>query len=121
MFLEICSPLNEKVKSERVGIYVEYSFPCVLESLPMTHECPHPPYLSLNYEFCLSLPLTKKSMGSQIVPHRSQLEPRTQPISFNNITSKFNGFTHSNGERIDYIIPNDIWMGNLWERYQTMA
>jgi hypothetical protein len=81
IFLESWSPLHEKVKCERVVIDVEYSFPCVLESLHMTHECPHPPCLPLTYECSPSLPLTKRSMGSQPFPCRSQLEPPSQPFS----------------------------------------
>jgi hypothetical protein len=115
MFLESWSPLHEKVKSERVVIDVEYSLHCVLESLPMTHGCPHPPYLSLTFECSPSLPLTKRSMGSEHFPHRTQPEFPTQPISFNTLTRNVNGLNHSCDERIDYVIHIGLWMEEVCE------
>jgi len=65
IFLDIWSPLCGKVKCEMV---LEYSFPCVLEILPLTYEC-HPHFLSFNCS--PSLPFTKTTMENQSFPCRS--------------------------------------------------
>jgi hypothetical protein len=104
---------------------VGYSLPCVLESLSLTHQCHHPPLLPLTCECSPSLPLTKRSVGSQPIPYRSQLEPPTQPISFNNFASEVNGLIHFYGERNDYISPIDLWMeeicGSVAQRWHDLG
>jgi hypothetical protein len=52
-------------------------------------------------------------MGSQLVPHRSQLLPPFKPLLFGDFTSRVNGLTHSYDEINDYINPVDVWMEEI--------
>jgi hypothetical protein len=87
---------------------LEYSFPCVLEILPLTYECPHPHCLSFNCS--PSLPFTKTTMENQPFQCRYQVDFPSQPLFLNDFTSKFNRLTHS----YNYISPIFLWMEDVF-------
>jgi len=103
----------QRLSVKKVVTDVEHSFSFVLEILALTHECPHPPLLTLTYECCPSLPLIKRSVKNQPFSCRSQLESPSKTIFLNDFTGKVNGLTHLYDERNDYIIPIDIWMEEI--------
>ena len=73
-----------RVKFEEV---LEYSFHYLLEIIPLTYECPHPPSLPLTCS--PSSPSIQSDIETQLIMCISLLDPPSQHVLFSDFTSKF--------------------------------